>query len=282
MVLGLIWPGTVAPVLAEKAPRRVVSINLCTDQLLLALAPRSSIAAISHLAATPVLSAAAADAKGLPITHGLAEEVLALDPDLVLAVEYATPAAVDMLRRLGKRVLVLPLATDLDGIRRSVRSVAEALGEPERGAQVVAAFDARLAAAAPRSGGHPTALAYQINALAAGPASLLDAAMTAAGFDNAASKFGLGPADRLPLESLVVQPPDLLVLANSPRMFATVSADNLRHPALQRLIATRPSVEVPMSSWLCGSPHLAEAVERLASSRRALVAARPLSKALPQ
>lgn len=270
--LGLCWPGAAALLAAEPAPRRVVSINLCTDQLLLALAPRSSIAAVSHLAADPTLSASAAAAKGIPVTHGLAEEVLALDPDLVLAVEYATPATVDMLRRLGKRVLVLPLATDFDAIRAAIRTLSAALDAPSRGEALISAFDARLEAAAPRSAVHPTALAYQINSLAAGRASLLDAAMTAAGFENQASSAKLGPAGRLPLETLVVHPPDLLVMANSPNETRSVSADNLRHPAIQRIMATRPYVEVPMSLWLCGSPHIADAVERLASSRRAFVA----------
>lgn len=270
VALGVLVPGAAAH--AEPPATRIVSINLCTDQLLLELVPRERIAGLSHLAADRTLSATAARADGLATTHGQAEEVLELEPDLVLTVEYSTPAAVDMLRRLGKRVVVLPLASDLDGIRAAVRKLADALGERARGEAVIARFDERLAAAAPRSDVHPTALAYQINSLAAGPASLLDAAMTAAGFANQARSEPLGPAGRLPLELLVTRPPDLLVMANSPEEFRTVSADNLRHPAIRRVMATRPSVEVPMSLWLCGTPALAEAVERLASSRRALVA----------
>lgn len=270
VALGMMIPGATPH--AEPAAKRIVSINLCTDQLLLDLVPRERIAGLSHLAGDRTLSATAARADGIATTHGQAEEVLALDPDLVLTVEYSTPAAVDMLRRLGKRVVVLPLATDIEGIRAAVRKLADALGERNRGEAVIARFDERLAAAAPHSGVHPTALAYQINSLAAGPASLLDAAMTAAGFANQARVQPLGPAGRLPLEMLVTRPPDLLVMANSPEEFRTVSADNLRHPAIRRLMATRPSVEVPMALWLCGTPALVNAVERLASSRRALVA----------
>ena len=46
---------------------RIVSINLCTDQLLLLLAPRSRIASVSHLAANPLYSAYADRAGGLPV-----------------------------------------------------------------------------------------------------------------------------------------------------------------------------------------------------------------------
>ena len=109
---------------ADARPRRIVSINLCTDQLLLDLVPAERIAALSHLATDASVSATPEHAAGLPITHGGAEEVMALDPDLVVTVEYSTPASVAMLRRMGKRVVVLPLASDFDGIRAHPKFVA--------------------------------------------------------------------------------------------------------------------------------------------------------------
>src|SRR5215831_17968551 len=63
-------------------PTRVVSLDLCTDQLLIELAQRDRIAAVTHLAADPAVSAIPEKARGIPFTHGNAEDVLRYDPDL--------------------------------------------------------------------------------------------------------------------------------------------------------------------------------------------------------
>jgi iron complex transport system substrate-binding protein len=257
---------------AASPPRRIVSLNLCTDQIVIDLVGHERIAALSHLASDPALSAIAQEARGLTAIRGTAEEVLALDPDLVLTVSGSTPATVSLLERLGRRVLAVPLASDFDAIRSITRSIAKAVGEEVRGEQILAQFDTRLGAAAPDEARRPSALVYQLNSLASGPGTLVDAMLTAAGFRNLARQLPLGPAGRLPLETLVASPPDLVVLATAPDAFRTVAADNLRHPALAAILAERPHVLLGMPDWLCGTPRVARAVEALAGWRRALVA----------
>ena len=263
------------PLLADSArsagpARRIVSINLCTDQILVHLVGRDRIAALSHLARDSQLSPVVADAAGIASVHGSAEEVLALAPDLVLTAEYSTPQVVALLNRLGVRVEVVPLASDLEGIRVAIRRVAAAVGEPERGDELIRAFDARLDAVRPGGGARPTALAYQVNSLSAGAGGLIDAMLNTAGFLNMASEMKLGPAGRVPLESFIARPPDLVVLANAPDAFRSVSADNLRHPALRDQMRRRPHAELGMPLWLCGSPAVAGGRGRLVAAGAAI------------
>lgn len=254
-------------------PRRIVSLNLCTDQLLVDLVPRERIAAVSFLATDLTLSAYAARLQGLKQVRGTAEEVLALAPDLVIAGEYTTGPTVDLLRRLGVKLLVVPLAADFEGMRQSLRMIAEAVGEKDRGEKIIAGFDERVRRARSTVPGRPTAIAYQVNSLTSGPGSLLDAALEAAGYHNIARDRQLGPAGRLPLEALVASPPDLIVLANAPGDFKTVLGDNLRHPAFTDLLRRRPNLHLPMPLWMCATPKIAEAVEILSSMKRSGVAA---------
>ncbi len=254
-------------------PRRIVSLNLCTDQLLLELVPRERIAAVSFLATDRTLSAYALRLQGLKQLRGTAEEVLALAPDLVIAGEYTTGPTVDLLRRLGVNLLVVPLASDFEGMRASLRLIADAVGEKERGEAVIADFDERVRGARSTVPGQPTAIAYQVNSLTSGPGSLLNSALEAAGYRNIARDLKLGPAGRLPLEALVASPPDLIVLANAPGDFRTVLGDNLRHPAFADLLRRRPNVHLPMPLWMCATPKIAEAVEILAYMKRTGVAA---------
>ena len=253
-------------------PRRIVSLNLCTDQLLIDLVPRERIAAVSFLATDRTLSAYASRLQGLKQVRGTAEEVIALAPDLVIAGEYTTGPTVDLLRRLGVDLLVVPLASNFEGMRASLRLIAEAVGEKERGEAVISEFDERVRGARSTVPGQPTAVAYQVNSLTSGPGSMLDAALDAAGYRNIARDLKLGPAGRLPLEVLVASPPDLVVLANAPGDFKTVLGDNLRHPAFADLLRRRPSVHLPMPLWMCATPKIAEAVEILASMKRTGVA----------
>ncbi len=257
---------TVSPQ-AVAAPQRIVSLNLCTDQLLVGLVPRDRIAAVSFLATDRTLSAEATALKGLKQIKGTAEEVLELKPDLIIAGEYTTSATVDLLRRLGQTVLIVPLATDFEGLRQTIRTIAKAVGEEARGEATIAEFDERIKGARSTVQSRPTAIAYQVGSLVAGPHSLMDATLDAAGYANLANSRKLGPASRLPLEQLVSAPPDLVVLANAPSDFKTVLADNLRHPALADLMKRRPNVHLPMPYWMCATPRIAEAVEILASMK---------------
>jgi iron complex transport system substrate-binding protein len=110
----------------------------------------------------------------------------------------------------------------------------------------------------------------QVNSLASGAGSLVDEVLREAGFDNQAATAKLGPAGRMPLEMLIADPPEVIVRANAAQDFRTVLGDNLRHPAFKALESSRPSVHMPMNEWLCGTPRIVQAVERLATAREEL------------
>lgn len=258
------------PVAAETLgakPLRIVSINVCVDQLLLLLAPRERIVSLSFLVREPAISALTEAAAGLPINYGLAEEILPLEPDLVVTSAYSTRPTVAILRKLGVPVLQLPIASDMAGIRRNVRQVAKALGEIERGEALLADFDRRLAAAAPPpQEPRPLAVLYGANGYTAGHDTLPAAAMAAAGYRVLATELGLQGTARLPLEQLLTADPAVLVVDHSERGPALAQVA-LQHPALRRAFASRALLRVPARLWACGTPLVVEAVELLAAFR---------------
>lgn len=256
---------------SEAVPHRIVSLTVCTDQLLLDLVPRERIAAVSYLATDPTLSSKVEEARGILAVRGGAEEVLGLQPDLVITQEYSAVATVELLRRLGMRVLLVPLAADFEGLRHSIRLIADAVGETARGQQLIDAFDQRLKAASPVGPTRPSAIAYEVNSLAPGEGTLVDAMLQAAGFRNLARELKLGPGGRLPLETIAVAPPDLIVLANQPEEFRSIVGENLRHPAFKSIIARRPHLALPMHDWLCPTLKIADAVTALAHIRQELL-----------
>lgn len=261
---------SLAPAGAQPVPLRIVSINLCTDQILVDLVARPRIAALSHLAAEKEVSAVAERVADIPSTRGEAETVLAFDPDLVLAGTFSTPATLAILERIGRRVVKVPLASDLDGTRAAIRMVAAAVGEVEKGEAMIDGLNQSLAVARPAGARPVSALVYQVNGLASGPGSLADALIGAAGLANHGRALGLGPGGALQLETLVAHPPDLLVLSGPADEYRTAVADNLRHPALAALRREIASIVLPWRLWLCGTAYVGEAVARLVTARQAL------------
>ncbi|MDF2368041.1 ABC transporter substrate-binding protein, partial [Sneathiella sp.] len=195
-------------------PARIVSMNVCADQLLLLLADRDQIVSLSYLATDEETSTMAKQAVGLPINHGLSEEILPLEPDLILAGEYTTRPTVFLLRKLGYRVIELPAANNLYDIRANIRTVADAVGAPERGRALITAFDKKLPSSdmLAEEVGAPIAALYWANGFTSGEGTLANSVVKAAGFRNLGSELGIRGTGQVPLETLIISKPDLLIV----------------------------------------------------------------------
>jgi iron complex transport system substrate-binding protein len=109
-----------------------------------------------------------------------------------------------------------------------------------------------------------------VSGAVSGAGSLADAALAAAGLRNMAADYPLARSGVVPLEALLARPPDLLVLSSGADEYRTAVADNLRHPVIGLLRKRGASIELPWRMWLCGTPHVIDAVEELAAARRSL------------
>lgn len=255
---------------ATAAPARVVSMNLCTDQLAMLLAAPGQLVSVTRLARDPAASMMAAEAAAIPINHGLAEEVFLLRPDLVLAGTFTTRATVGMLRRLGFEVVEFAPASSFDDVRANIRKMGEVLGRDPQAEALVATLDARLAAAAARTDGpQPRAALHYANSYTSGTGTLADAVVTAAGLANVAAERGVAGTARLPLEALVMADPDLIVSGRSydpPALAQEVMA----HPALSAVKGAAGAAVVSDARWICGTPFTVDAVAQLAAAARGL------------
>jgi len=266
LALGL-WAAGAAGSLAEDAlPSRVVSLNLCTDQLAMLLAP-DTLVSVSSLATDPTSSAMHEAAAAYPANRARAEEIFLLDPDLVLAGIWSEAETVAILRRLGIRVETFPPATSLDDIRTQIARMGALLGREQAADALIARFDADLAAVR-RDRPDTTAVVYFANGFAGSDSALSGEALRAAGIRNLAAEAGYG-GGRLPLELLVLMQPELIVTGT--RYPGTSRSEAiLDHPALRSAIGNRPFVTVPDRDWICGTPAFLDAVVRLASAAEAL------------
>ena len=252
-------------------PQRIVSLNLCTDQLLMMLVPPERIAALSYLSQDPASSVMHEEAGRHRVVHAQAEEVFLLDPDLVLTSTFVSRTTTDILRRLGFRVEEIPPAYGFEEIRANIARMGELVGEPARAAQLVASFDADLARlAAARTATAPLAAFYYSNAYTAGSGTLADEILEAAGMRNLGRELGLQQTTKLPLEVLVLGNPDVVI---RDRDFGppALAQEVYRHPALRYLEKRSSGALVADKYMICGTPHAARAVSGLLAVARSLV-----------
>lgn len=245
------------------APQRVVSVNLCTDQLAMLLAAPGQLRSVSWLAADPRSSVMAEQAAGLPLNHGGAEEVYLLRPDLVLASSWTRRETVDLLRRLGVTVAEVAPAQGLGDIPRAIREIAALLGREAAGEAMIADFQAGLAALQEAPSGK-LAVIYQPAGYTSGSGTLSDEVLRAAGLRNLMTTPGGG---YLALERLVMAAPDLVV-TSAPWPGASQAEDLLRHPALRALQRGSETALVQDADWVCGLPQVLGAIELLQKAAR--------------
>lgn len=237
------------PAGAPVRPQRIVSLNLCTDQLLLALADRSQIAGLTRNARDTEMSAAAAQAQGITLLKESSEQLFALRPDLIIGMPASRHA---MLRPLGPekyRTLDLGYAESYVTIIEQIRAVAAAVGHPARGEALIRRMETDLAKLGKLKGGKVAAY-YQRRGFMTGTETLIDDLMKRVGLINLAAKLGKPPLSQISLEEMVAARPDYLIVESATDRVTDQGTEMLHHPALRGI----PRISIPQAWTVCGSP----------------------------
>ena len=243
-------PARDAPTLAT--PKRVASLNLCSDELALLLAAPGQLVSVSRLGADPDETALAGRSRGLAINRGRVTDVVGLSPELVIT-SGGDPNAAATAKRLGLKVLELPQPETLADVRANVRSVAAALGRAAAGEAVVARMDAALAGP---SGATPALL------VSGGGLTVASDGLAAEWLRHAGLVQQDVPRGQLSLERLLASPPKVLVVTDYRANQTSLNQAWLEHPALAALkgVETLHSDGRP---WTCLGPTLAPEIARL-------------------
>ena len=248
---------------------RVMSLNVCTDQLAMTLAAPGQIVSISDLASDPGLSFMYAEAAAYPKNRGLAEEVFLARPDVVVTGTYTLHNTTDLLKHLGFHVEEFAYAQTLDTIPGEIRRMGRILHREAKAEAVATNFETSLnAIKASVCGPAPTAIAYGQNGISQGAGTLADSVMRAAGLRNLAAELGYAGMTPFPLELLIEHKPDIVILPEQLSTAPSLADLTLKDPALRALKGTRFGHFVPEGAWSCGGPFVLEAVKALAKVRQ--------------
>jgi iron complex transport system substrate-binding protein len=247
---------------AAARPLRVMSLDQCADQYVLALAPGADLA-LSPRADDPD-SFLRGQARGHRQVRPTLEAAIAFRPDVVVRYWGGEPRLLARLEAGGARVVTIDDAVDFDGVRADVRKVAGALGAEARGERLMARMDARLAEAAPKDGrGRGRAQYLTAGGFTAGPGTLIDAIFRAAGFANAATTPGFAAVS---VERIALFPPVRFVLGFFEQSRGDWRGPG-RHPVVRRAAEGRVAARLPAATLTCPGWFAADAAALLGAAK---------------
>lgn len=199
------------------------------------------------------------------------ENVLALDPDLIVAEgDAGPPEAVDVLKAAGIPFVLVPEATDPAGIVAKVEAVGQALSLPAEGAALAVELQGKLDAAEARAAAvkTPKRVLFVLSlqgggVMAGGEGTEAEGIIRLAGGVNAATGFqGYKPMTD---EAVLAAQPDAILMMDREGDLSIADADVLAQPALSQTPAAKSATLIRMDGMLLlgFGPRTPEAADRL-------------------
>ena len=257
---------TPAPSAGPKgAPRRIASLNLTADEVLVEILPTDRLVAVT----------AASDDVGTSNVVGRVppsvarfrkadlERLVALAPDLVVVSEYTDPDFLYLLERSGLRHHRMEGLRSLAGNRQAILDLGAAVGARAGAEKLVARYDAVLAELAERLRGvtRPRVM-YWASGMTAGGDTAIGALIDSAGARNVGAEIGVVGIGPVGAERAFTADPDVVLIGVWPGARESL----VQHPLLSRLRAVREGriVEMPTELLVTLSQHGADACWYLA------------------
>jgi iron complex transport system substrate-binding protein len=254
---------------AQARPQRIVSTNVCADQLVLLLANPAHVVSVSSLATDSQISNLADKARGYRVNHARAEEIIQLQPDLIIGDVQTGRHANRLAASIGVPVHLVAWPSSIADVEKIILDLGEVLEEQVQARRIVASMQQGMGPARPQS---VSAMVYEPNGLTTGPGSLSHDVLQRAGLSNSAASMGGGSYGAVPLERVIMSPPQLLILDDSYAGTSSRAQSLLRHPAFLSLGKRTSIYRIPSKLWLCPGPWVADAVSLLAAERAKVLA----------
>jgi iron complex transport system substrate-binding protein len=246
---------TSASLPAGGGPARIASVNLCSDQMLIALAEPAQIVAVGPLATDPALSYFADPARAFPRLANSAEALLRNPPDLLLLGRYDRPYLAAALQQRGVRLAVVDHWRSVEDTISGVREVSAVLGRPAAGERLSgeigrALADLRLLRT--RTAGTTFLILHKRGFVEA--KGVLADALEQAGLQMAMLP-GAGAAGSFSsAEAILAARPDILIAPQPTGRPADLAEALFEHRALTQAFPPDRRLLVPQSYALCPGP----------------------------
>ena len=243
---------------------RIVSMNVCSDQLLLSLADPGQILGLSRFSRDAWQSFAADEAWRFPILSGGAEDVLEAKPDIVVASLFDKRSTRELLKANGLHLVEFSVPRTLDEVKQQISEMGDVVQHPDRAALAIARLDAAIARARQAvTDHHYRVLPLSRRGWVSGSESLVSSLLTETGLLNPAADLGVAAGGFASLEAIVQLKPDFLLVAEAGNRAEDDGRAFVLHPALARFYPPDKRIVLPERLTVCGGVMLADALDVL-------------------
>ena len=251
---------------------KIVSLNMCADAYLMAIAAPEQILALSYLSRDAALSPFHQQAAAMPVTHGGLEEILALKPQVVIVSPYSSAMKQQILQSHGIDIISLAASTDFAEAGDEILALGAAIGRPAQAAAYWRDLQQQLAAARHPDQGK-TLLPLQRRGLTIGDTHILAQVMRLAGAAPMPAGAQQSNADQpvddfrpFNLEQAIASKADGLLLSEPIGLPADRGIEFLAHPALAQRFPESQRIYLPSNLVTCSGAATPLAVATLAAA----------------
>ena len=243
------WPREVETlegvVTLEAPPQRILTYSLGHDEMLVALAPPERIAALGSLTGEPAYSNVADIAPEYPVFERGAENVLAVEPDLLIVSAFTDADLVALVKDAGVPVVRPALESSAEGNIPNILLLGYILGVEDRALELAAEIESRLSLIADRvppvgDPGRPSVISisrWSDSISVAGGGTSGTGIIESAGGVNAAARDGIDGFQTISTESIAAMNPDFIIIPQDDDGGVALRDDLLNDPVLATVSA---------------------------------------------
>lgn len=263
----------------KEKPKRIVSMSISTDEILIDLVNKDRIVAFSYLVDDPGISNVVERAKSVAgrVNGQSSEAIMALQPDLVLVPDFVKAEVIQSMRDMGLAVYVYKTPKSMEEVRGCIRFLAEAVDEKQQGEAIIAKMNDRLKQIEDKIGAIPLEKQKRIvflrtNGAYYSPQASFNDVCRLAKVRNALAETGYTKPVYVNQEEIVRLNPDAFILAgwnydgkHDPKQ---IEQELLANPSYQTTAAIKNKqvLTLPARHLLCVSQFLVYAVEDMAEA----------------
>ncbi|MDH5355564.1 MAG: ABC transporter substrate-binding protein [Gammaproteobacteria bacterium] len=250
-------------------PQRIVSIGLCTDQLLLMVARRSQIASLTTSSTDQNMSYMAEAVGDIPLNSASVEEIIPYKPDLIIGSHFAARDTTRFLRQLGYQVKLVTLPRTVEEIYGMLIRFGEWTGNQARAAAIITRMKREITDIQARYAHRPekSTIIYSPNGYTIGSNTLENDVLKHAGFRNLSAEMGIVGFKKISLEQVIAARPDFLQLDNHVYNRNSLASRYLGHPVLNKVVNEQDHLFIPSRIRACAGPMVTEAIGYMAAKR---------------
>ena len=249
--------------LGDDEPAPIISLNLCTDQILLALRPDTRLFT-SPLSMQTQYNYLHEEVDAKRLSKKKLENLILLNPSIVITGIFTDPYLLKGLKLATIPLLSVPYANSLHQAIDNILLVSTAIHEEHKGKALASAIQQKRQRLSQQTHAKKkTALFYAPGGFTHGKHTIYDELLALAGLENLANTLGIEGHGYMTLETLVLNQPDYLIIEDNQPNQATKAQQLLHHPVFKHPLFKSEIISLNTGYLSCAGMGTLLAVEQL-------------------